>query len=133
MNGYAYNYGLASPPPYPEQGEAMSASDSDSDDSVKAQSAQLMRRYGNVSLRPKHILIQKLHSNPRKFFDSGEYFSAREGKIMQDLLPGGAPVDSCPVKMEPTVAPVRGRTGLDRVGCDPQPRRLVTNYSVCDY
>lgn len=37
------------------------------------------------------------------------------------------------VKLEPTIAPVRGRTQLDRVNFDAQPRRLVTNYSVCDY
>lgn len=60
------------------------------------QDSAAMETHGD--LRPKDAMFAKLHQG-KKWFDSGEYFLSKEGKVPNDLLPGGAPVDSLPPKL----------------------------------
>ncbi|KAF5836384.1 hypothetical protein DUNSADRAFT_6020 [Dunaliella salina] len=62
----------------------------------------------------KEAFFSKLNQRNHKFFDSGEYFSMKQGIKMPDLLPGGAPPNACPVKREPTVPPQRPYRKLDQ-------------------
>lgn len=62
----------------------------------------------------------QLHGTQRKFFDSGEHFSAKQGIKLPDLLPGGAPAEACPKKTEPSVYPqVRERCCTEMCGMGP--------------
>ncbi|KAG1675369.1 hypothetical protein FOA52_012288 [Chlamydomonas sp. UWO 241] len=54
------------------------------------------QRYGKLNAR--EMMMSKLHHN-RKWFDSGEYFLTREGKMLQDLLPGGPAAESLPPRL----------------------------------
>uniref|UniRef100_A0A7R9VG56 Uncharacterized protein n=1 Tax=Chlamydomonas euryale TaxID=1486919 RepID=A0A7R9VG56_9CHLO len=64
----------------------------------------LIERHGNLRSREaRALMIAKLHHN-RKWFDSGEYFLTKEGKLIQDVLPGGESVETLPPKLSKTSA-----------------------------
>ncbi|GAX81619.1 hypothetical protein CEUSTIGMA_g9047.t1 [Chlamydomonas eustigma] len=67
-----------------------------------------------VAKGAKDALFKKLQSRGRKWFDSGEYFLAKEGLSVNDLIPGGAPVQELLPKLAPTARVERGASTLHR-------------------
>jgi hypothetical protein len=78
------------------------------------------------------IFAPQLHT-ARKWFDSGEYQCSRQGVQLQDVLPGGAPVEVLPAKLEPSPTPgprsrshlQAGAVGLKQPGHTQQATTLV--------
>ncbi|KAG1670874.1 hypothetical protein FOA52_000376 [Chlamydomonas sp. UWO 241] len=69
-------------------------------DSLTLQSQELVHRHG--ALRPKDVVFAKIHKAAgHKWFDSGEYFLSKEGKVPSDLIPGGARPETCPPRLSP--------------------------------
>lgn len=73
----------------------------------RTQEAELRARHGE-KVRPRDVMLAKLHTG-KKWFDSGEYFLAKEGKQPSDMMPGGQPADSLPPKLAPSAPSQKGR------------------------
>lgn len=69
----------------------------------------------------------------RKYFDSGDWCLQREGKVASDsFLDYGVPIESLPVKSEPTPRRVIERSHLDAVQWPERQVQLPTTRTVID-
>mmetsp|Transcript_46983 Transcript_46983/g.102254 ORF Transcript_46983/g.102254 Transcript_46983/m.102254 type:complete len:106 (-) Transcript_46983:463-780(-) len=91
----------------------------------RGQDQEVLHRHGN--LKPKEVILAKLHKG-HKWFDSGEYFLSKEGKVPSDLIPGGTPADALPPKLSPDSKYTRSLPVVHEPMCE-----TVGGPSVSDY
>mmetsp|Transcript_40431 Transcript_40431/g.120619 ORF Transcript_40431/g.120619 Transcript_40431/m.120619 type:complete len:102 (-) Transcript_40431:5982-6287(-) len=56
---------------------------------------------GDLKQSAKSAMLARLRSGQR-WFDSGDYFLGKEGKVPSDVVPGGQPTSELPPKLSPT-------------------------------